>query len=509
MSDTSSNNDKNELDSLYNENRKIKKGKKNDISLNDLKIYLVIIICLLIIFIILLLINLFYKLKGPEQIKNISDTTPLNNQILEELLPKINLKEEKISHTLSEIFQSRELFINDKNITPEYIRLLKSLNKKEEEKYKRKRFQRKKFVNYFNESRKGQLNYSEFYYLCKEEKLINQDKIEPCHNPFISIILPTYNKEDELLKSVRSIQNQSFKKIEIIIVDDCSTDNSKKIYKYLLNSDPRIRVFTHQKNMGVWRTRLDGFLYSRGKYIFHFDPGDFYADNFVLEDAYHLAKNYELDSIRFGLREIYSKTNVENINNTKEITFQNELLQIYYGRIDFPIYTVHYGSIWNRLIRSSIFTKGLYLLDEKILNAYKNLWEDRWWNQLANKMVYSNLVVNRVGYLYFRFVTGEGSIKLNSDEQKFKTIKEFIYFLLFDYQISSKKSDKREIIDFLVYLTFKEFTYFDFKINFSYLKERSPILDYLIDCLLNDPFVFKEDKEFLKKLQNKIRKKFE
>ena len=237
--------------------------------------------------------------------------------------------------------------------------------------------------------------------------------------------------------------------------------------------------------MGVWRTRLDGFLYSRGKYIFHFDPGDFYADNFVLEDAYHLAKNYELDSIRFSLREIYNKTNVENINNTKEITFQNELLQIYYGRIDFPIYTVHYGSIWNRLIRSSIFTKGLYLLDEKILNAYKNLWEDRWWNQLANKMVYSNLVVNRVGYLYFRFVTGEGSIKLNSEEQKFKTIKEFIYFLLFDYQISSKKSDKREIIDFLVYLTFKEFTYFDFKINFSYLKERSPILDYLIECLLN------------------------
>ena len=70
------------------------------------------------------------------------------------------------------------------------------------------------------------------------------------------------------MKSIRSIQNQSLKNIEIIIVDDCSTDDSNKYYKYLLETDERIRVFIHLKNMGVWRSRLDGFLYSKGNIYF-------------------------------------------------------------------------------------------------------------------------------------------------------------------------------------------------------------------------------------------------
>ena len=92
------------------------------------------------------------------------------------------------------------------------------------------------------------------------------------------------------MKSIRSIQNQSLKNIEIIIVDDCSTDNTSNIFPYLLKTDPRVRIFTHLKNMGVWRSRIDGFLYSRGEYVIHFDVGDLYEDNLVLEDAYNIAK---------------------------------------------------------------------------------------------------------------------------------------------------------------------------------------------------------------------------
>lgn len=274
----------------------------------------------------------------------------------------------------------------------------------------------------------------------------------------------------------------------------------------MLNSDPRIRIFRHQKNFGVWRTRLDGYLYSRGKYILHFDPGDFYADNLVLEDGYNLVSEYQLDSVRFAIREIYDRENVIDENNTKVITYPKFILQIYYGRIEFPVETVHFGSIWSRIVRASLFSKGLFLLDENILNAYKNLWEDRWWNQIANKNVFSNLVVNRVGYLYFRFVTGEGTIKINTDEQKFRIIKEFIYFLLFDYQMSSRMSDKKSIIEFLWYLSHKEFMYFNYRINLSYLNKKFPIFDLLINKLLNDPFVYKEDKEFLEKLYIRIKK---
>ena len=52
--------------------------------------------------------------------------------------------------------------------------------------------------------------------------------------------------------------------------------------------------------MGVWRSRLDGLLYSRGKYIINFDSGDLYADNLVLEESYNLLRQYNLDSVRFS-----------------------------------------------------------------------------------------------------------------------------------------------------------------------------------------------------------------
>ena len=259
--------------------------------------------------------------------------------------------------------------------------------------------------------------------------------------------------------------------------------------------------------MGVWRSRLDGFLYSRGKYILHFDPGDYYSDNYILEDGYNLVSEYHLDSLRFSLMEVYNRTNIENKKNTKRIEFENFLLKIIYGKIDFPVITVHYGSIWNRLTRASIFTKGLYLLDEYTLNAYKNLWEDRWWNQLANKLCYSNLLIDRVGYLYFRFDSGEGTVKLNTDEQKFKIIKEFIYFLLFDYQLTSKYNDKKNVIDFLKWLDSDNFQYFEFILSIKYLNKKFPIFNHLIDCLLNDPFVYPEDKKFLKELLSKTQKR--
>ena len=102
------------------------------------------------------------------------------------------------------------------------------------------------------------------------EKLINNNKIFFSNKPLISIILPSFNKEDIIMKSIRSIQNQSLKNIEIIIVDDCSTDNSSNIFTYLLKTDPRIRLFTHLKNMGVWRSRIDGFLYFKRRICYTF-----------------------------------------------------------------------------------------------------------------------------------------------------------------------------------------------------------------------------------------------
>ena len=162
--------------------------------------------------------------------------------------------------------------------------------------------------------RPDQYDFEQFFKIASNEKLIDTKKFKYNKVPIISIILPCYNKQNILLKSMRSIQNQNFKNIEIIIVNDCSNDNSSKIFKHLLETDERVRIFHHTKNLGVFRSRIDGILYSRGKYIIAFDTGDFYEDNYVLSDAYNIIEKYNLDSCKFLFRIIYNFNDLTNFS---------------------------------------------------------------------------------------------------------------------------------------------------------------------------------------------------
>jgi len=174
MSDNGSTYDLGESDRL-NDNR-IKKYnayyKKSDNHSQNYKIYFCIIFFLLIIIIILLLVNLYFKLE--KSLKGNTDYVPDNlvptKNMIEDLLPKLNLNEYNESHTIKEILEARELFINDKNITNEYVKFFKTLSKEEDKIYKEKKYEGQKFHHYMEEARDNQLNYSDFYYLCNEEK---------------------------------------------------------------------------------------------------------------------------------------------------------------------------------------------------------------------------------------------------------------------------------------------------------------------------------------------------
>ena len=73
----------------------------------------------------------------------------------------------------------------------------------------------------------------DFFDLCQKETIIsNESFINKTKNPVVSILVISYNKKDVILKSIRSIQNQSLKNIEIIIVNDDSTDKSEYLNNY-------------------------------------------------------------------------------------------------------------------------------------------------------------------------------------------------------------------------------------------------------------------------------------
>ena len=424
-----------------------------------------------------------------------------NINSLYKFFPKTELNVTNII-PIEEIFKSKILYINDSIITHEYIELFKGFFSQNESFYKKQEINNTTYINVnYLIHKKDKIKWDDYYHLCKCGKLIEPINNKYTENPLISVILPSFNKEKEIVASIRSIQNQSIKNIEIIIVDDYSKDQSIKIYNNLQKIDSRIRIFYHLKNLGVWRSRLDGFLYSRGKYIIFFDAGDFYADNFVLEDSYKLMTKYNLDSLRFAFKMIRIKNN--NKNYTIDYHFRNKE-RIILGYNNYNVITYTHGTIWNRMIRKNIIFKSLKLVDSYILNAYKNLWEDRWWNTLANINSYRYLFINRIGYIYIKSVKGEGRIRIQNNIEKEKTLQEFIYFWLFDFFMLPEKNNKKSIINLIRKYNNKNNKLRNINFSFFYLRNFK-IYKHLLKLLINDSYIYKSDKRFIRKLLNKIK----
>ena len=116
--------------------------------------------------------------------------------------------------------------------------------------------------------------------------------------PVISIIIPLYNAEDYIAESFDSILNQTFQNFEVIVVDDCSTDNSYAVVEsYIPKFGGRLKLLQMEKNSGsAPAPRNKGFLHSRGEYIFFMDADDVFTKT-ALEEMYTLAKEYGADVV--------------------------------------------------------------------------------------------------------------------------------------------------------------------------------------------------------------------
>lgn len=112
-------------------------------------------------------------------------------------------------------------------------------------------------------------------------------------NDLISVIIPVYNVEPYLENCVRSVMRQTYQNIEILLVDDGSTDQSGAICDRLSAEDPRIRVF-HKPNGGVSSARNMGLMHTQGAYVSYVDADDSVSKHYI-EYLYFLAKENGAD----------------------------------------------------------------------------------------------------------------------------------------------------------------------------------------------------------------------
>ena len=98
--------------------------------------------------------------------------------------------------------------------------------------------------------------------------------------PKVSIIIPVYNNEKYVEKCIRSVMNQTFRDLEILVIDDGSTDKSGEILDHLAAEDKRIRLF-HQENSGVAAARNKGLDSATGEYFTFVDGDDYIASDYI------------------------------------------------------------------------------------------------------------------------------------------------------------------------------------------------------------------------------------
>jgi glycosyltransferase involved in cell wall biosynthesis len=108
--------------------------------------------------------------------------------------------------------------------------------------------------------------------------------------PMVSIIVPVYNREEKVLRAIRSIQQQSFADWELILIDDASTDSTKQVIEAEIVKDPRLKLVDNINGKGPSGGRNTGLDYSTGKYIAYQDSDDEWAPHHLQTMVTYLEK---------------------------------------------------------------------------------------------------------------------------------------------------------------------------------------------------------------------------
>lgn len=133
-----------------------------------------------------------------------------------------------------------------------------------------------------------------------------------CEEKLLSVIVPVYKVEPYLHRCVDSIRNQTYKHLQIILVDDGSPDRSGEICDEYAEMDARI-IAVHQKNGGASATRNKGLQYAEGDYVAFVDSDDWIAPT-MYETLVRMIERYDLDMARCGITEINSKDEERVLN---------------------------------------------------------------------------------------------------------------------------------------------------------------------------------------------------
>lgn len=227
--------------------------------------------------------------------------------------------------------------------------------------------------------------------------------------PFVSIIVAIYQAEPYLRRCLQSIVNQTLSNIELILVDDGSTDNSGQICDEYAEFYPHIKVF-HKAHEGVSSARQVGVENAIGEYSIHCDADDWMEPNMV-EFLYEKAKKTDADVVMCDIYLEYTKKSFYIKQKPSELDADTVLSELYH-----PLY----ASVWNKLVRHSLYEDLKVVYPKEIEHA-----EDLY----ALLQLYSHPIKTEyvpIALYHYNKVRNENSLTQNMDV--FSVVRSVPYF---------------------------------------------------------------------------------
>lgn len=187
-------------------------------------------------------------------------------------------------------------------------------------------------------------------------------------NPLISIIVPVYNVAPYLERCINSIMNQTYKNLEIIMVDDGSTDGSSEMCDIFQKQDKRINVI-HKVNGGLVSARKTGIIEAKGEYAAYVDSDDWIEREMYQQLVTQMVQN-NADIVTSGLYRNYSNDMIEEFDNIHEGVYdveriKDEILPIlmYTGKFYEAGINIH---IYNKLFKRELLLRHQLRVDDSI-----------------------------------------------------------------------------------------------------------------------------------------------
>ena len=336
--------------------------------------------------------------------------------------------------------------------------------------------------------RKGQI----YFQNCLNDRLINKKIYQKNSEPLVSVIIPVYNAELKIKKAIISIQNQKISNLEIILVNDYSTDNTLDIINNFRKTDKRIILLENKKNKGIFYTRCIGTLKAEGKFIFPLDNDDLFFDEGVIDSIVNEAIKDKLDIVEFNYAEYFNLTIPPDSLITSEFGNHTHNLIIKQPKLrQFPrkrnnSYGTYDCYVWGKCIDTNIYKKSIKMIGRRLYSKYILRGEDFIMTFVLFRIANSFKFFSRYGIFRYK----------NNSTATFQSSKElYILSRIIYLDVIIKFTEKKYDDNLYIVFFSKKFLPLVSK-NFINMKNQNKIFFKIVfHKLLNNKFIKKENKK--------------